>query len=308
MVESQHRGHVVIVDQDGGVCAALGDPHLLVYPRSAVKPVQAAAMLSLGLDIDGSALALASASHSGEPFHLAGVRELLSRAGLPEDALQCPADLPYEQDVRAAYLAAGGRPERIVMNCSGKHAAMLWTSSVNGWPLQTYLDPGHPLQQYLRAQIGSYAGTQPGPTSADGCGTPLWGLPLVALARAILRLSDSPEGARVARAMRSYPEYSGGTTRDVTHLMRGVPGLLAKDGAESVQAMTVDTPQGRFAVALKIEDGTQRARPVVAAAALAALGIAAPVVTEHLRWQVLGGGRSVGSMAPSPELAAFARM
>ncbi len=301
-VESQHRGHVVVVDQSGAVVAHLGDPDRVVYPRSAVKPLQATGMVQLGLDTDGSSLALAAASHSGEPFHIEGVRELLRRAGLTESALQCPADLPYGAAARDAFLAAGSHPAPVVMNCSGKHAAMLWTCVINGWEPQDYLQPDHPLQRYLRDTITTLAKAPAAPTSTDGCGAPLYGLPLVGLARALQVMPSTPAGARVGAAMRAYPEFVGGTDRDVTHLMRGVPGLVAKDGAEAVQAMVVDVDGRRFGISLKIEDGAQRARSVVAAAVLEALGMVTAVTVEHRRQTVLGGGRPVGWIRPSAAL------
>lgn len=303
MVESRHRGHVVIVDESGAIAASLGDPDAVVYPRSAVKPLQAAAMLRAGLSIDGSALALAAASHSGEQFHIDGVRELLHRGGLSEADLQCPADRPYGERARDAFDAAGQSPSPVVMNCSGKHAAMLWTCVINDWPIGTYLEPAHPLQRHLRREIGAMAGAPAQPETVDGCGAPLWGLPLVALARAWVTLPTSAEGQQVSTAMQRYPEYSGGTDRDVTALMRGVPGLQAKDGAEAVQAMQLQISGRRFGVALKVDDGAQRARPVVAAAALAALGVDAAIVAEHQRWPVLGGGQPVGWMRPASALA-----
>ncbi len=302
-MESAHAGHLVIVDESGAVCAHLGDPAALIYPRSTVKPLQAAAMLEAGLDLTGSDLALAAASHSGEPFHLEAVRVMLAAAGLSETDLRCPPDLPYGEQARIDYLAAGGEPARIVMNCSGKHAAMLRACVVNDWPLHAYPDPDHPLQRHIHARIAAWTTSDPAPTSVDGCGTPLWGLPLVGLARALVALPGHWAGSHVVDAMRTHPEYVGGTTRDVTHLMRGVPGLVAKDGAESVQAMVAQTDRGRFGIALKIVDGGQRARPLVAAAALQALGLQAPVLTEHAEVPVLGGGRPAGRMVAAAALS-----
>lgn len=294
LVESVHLGHVVVVDAGGDVVLAAGDPDGIVYPRSSVKPLQAAAMLAAGLALQGSDLALACASHSGEPFHLRGVEDMLTAAGLDAQALQCPPDLPYGEQARNTYLAAGRGPSRVAMNCSGKHAAMLATCQARGWPLATYLDPGHPLQQAIRATIEHCAGSAAVTASVDGCGAPLWAVPLVGLARAFATLPElSPQ---VVTAVRDYPEYTGGTTRDITHLMRGVPGLVAKDGAEGVQAMVLDHDGRRFGAALKIADGAQRARPVVAAAVLHALGVRAAILDEHLHTPVLGGGRPAGEV------------
>jgi L-asparaginase II len=253
-------------------------------------------MRDAGLPWTGSDLALASASHSGEPFHLEAVDRLLAAIGLDETALQCPPDLPYGEQARAAYLAQGRAPSRVAMNCSGKHTAMLTTCVGNDWPLETYLAPGHPLQVAVQALIEELAGSPVARTSVDGCGAPLWALPLVGLARAFVRLPRyCPD---VVAAVREYPEYTGGSTRDVTHLMRGVPGLTAKDGAEAVQAMVLEHDGRRYGVALKISDGAQRARPVVAAAVLRSLGVDAPVLDEHLSTPVLGGGRPVGRLRP----------
>ena len=294
LVESVHRGHVVVVDESGAVQQAWGDPEVVIYPRSAVKPLQAVAMVEAGLELTGSDLALACASHSGEPFHRAGVRAVLAAGGLTEDDLQCPADLPYAPQAREQYLAEGLPPARVTMNCSGKHAAMLRTCRTRGWPTVGYLDPAHPLQIQIRSVIEDMAGTHVRHTSTDGCGAPLWALPLDGLARAFLALpARCPE---VAGAVREFPDHVGGTTRDVSHLMRGVPGLVAKDGAEAVQAMVLAVDGRRYAVALKIADGAGRARPVAAAAALHRLGVESPVVAEHLHLPVLGGGHQVGAL------------
>lgn len=294
LVESVHRGHVVVVDEAGAVVRAWGDPEAVIYPRSAVKPLQATAMVEAGLPLTGSELALACASHSGESFHRAAVAEVLAAGGLSEADLACPPDLPYGEPARREYLAQGLAPTRLAMNCSGKHAAMLRTCQAQGWPLAGYLDPAHPLQVHIRAVLEQMAGTPITTTSVDGCGAPLWPLPLAALARAFVALPERCPA--VAEAVREYPEHTGGTTRDVTHLMRGVPGLVAKDGAEAVQAMVLSTDAGRFGIALKISDGADRARPVAAAAVLRELGVEAPVLQEHLHLPVLGGGRPVGAL------------
>lgn len=271
-----------------------------------MKPLQAAGMLSAGLDLRGRLLALAAASHSGEPFHARGVREVLELTGTGVHALQCPEDWPYGEQARIDHIASGGGKQRVLMNCSGKHAAMLRTCSLNDWPLEDYLDPAHPLQVHLREEVGRMAGCEPAPSSTDGCGAPLWGVPLVGLARAFAGLAEDPHGAEVVAAFGEFPEYAGGTGRDVTNLNRGVPGLAAKDGAEAMQTMSVQIGERRYGVALKIADGGQRARPVVAAAVLARLGVDAPVVREQLRWPVLGGGEPIGAIEPAPALAEFA--
>lgn len=295
-VEGHHRGSVVALDAGGGVALQAGDPTLPVFPRSSNKPMQAVGMLRAGLDLDGELLALASASHSGEPFHLDGVRRILAAAGLDESALQTPADFPVDEATKLAYVRDGGVPAPIAMNCSGKHAAMLATCVRNGWPTDCYRSPDHPLQVALRETLEGLAGEPVAATGVDGCGAPLFAISLLGLARAFRAISlagpGTPEHA-VAEAIRHNPAWLGGTRRDVTALIAGIPGLVAKDGAEGVYAAAL--PDGR-AVALKIEDGAQRARPPVMVAALRRLGVDAEVLDELAETPLLGGGRPVGTV------------
>ncbi|MEJ5944157.1 asparaginase [Pseudokineococcus basanitobsidens] len=304
VVESAHHGHVVLLGADGEVLGGLGDPGALVLPRSALKPVQALAMLRSGLRLGGDLLALATASHSGEDFHTDGVRRVLASVGLDASALRNTPDLPYDADLRAQWRAEGREPERLAQNCSGKHAAMLATCVAAGWPTEGYLDPQHPLQRAVLAataeETGAARDVVEGHLTTDGCGTPLPLVPLHGLARAFSRLASADAGTpagELAGAVRDFPLWVGGTRRDVTALLRGVPGLVAKDGAESVYAAAL--PDGR-AVALKILDGGDRARRVVMAAALQALGVDAPVVAEQASTPVLGHGEPVGEVVGVP--------
>ena len=297
-VEGVHRGSVVGLAADGSIALSVGDPSAAIFPRSSNKPMQAVGMLDCGLALQGELLALASASHSGEPFHLDGVRRILAGVGLDVTDLQTPPDYPYDADAQRDWVRAGHGPERVAMNCSGKHAAMLATCVVNGWDTASYRDPAHPLQIALRATLEQLAGEPVTAVGIDGCGAPIFAITLLGLARAGRACVLAAEGTpprRVADAMRAHPEWVGGTRRDVTALMRGVPGLMAKDGAEAVQVVAL--ADGR-AVAIKIDDGGQRARPVVVAAALQAMGVEAPVVTEQLTLDVLGGGEPVGAVRP----------
>ncbi len=294
--ESHHRGSLVGLAADGSVAFAIGAVDVPVLPRSSNKPMQAVAMLRAGLELDGRLLALACASHSGEPFHLEGVREILATAGLDETALQTPPDYPVDEVEKVAYVAGGGKPSPLLMNCSGKHAAMLATCARNGWPTASYRDAGHPLQQAVRAAIEDLAGEDVAVTGVDGCGAPVFGFSLTGLARAFRTIAVASPGTaehRVAAAIRAHPTWLGGTRRDVTHLVEGVPGLIAKDGAEGVYAASM--PDGR-AVALKVEDGSQRARPCVMSAALTRLGVDEPVLAEMASSPVLGGGQPVGDL------------
>jgi len=295
-VESVHHGSVVALDAKGSTLLAVGDVTGPIFPRSSSKPIQALAMLRAGLQLHGELLALATASHSGEAFHLDGVRRILAGAGLTERDLQNTPDLPYGASEHEAWIAAGRAPTSLAQNCSGKHSAMLATCVAAGWDTATYRDPQHPLQQLIAATLADLSDEPAAAVGVDGCGAPLHAVSLTGLARAFSRIAAAPEGtdeARLAAAIRDYPQWLGGTERDVTALIRGVPGLIAKDGAESVYA--VGLADGR-AVALKIADGGQRARPVVMAAALRALGVEAEVLDEMADAPVLGHGQQVGSI------------
>jgi L-asparaginase II len=293
-VESVHRGSVVALDPDGGVVVKVGEPDSPHLPRSANKPLQLVGMVRAGLVLAPPDLAVAASSHSGEPVHVRRVRDLLAAAALPESALVCPPSLPRGEEAARAVLAAGGGPARAFMNCSGKHTAMLLTCRVNGWPTGGYADRDHPLQRALRAAVEELAGEPVSAVAVDGCGAPLFGLSLTGLARAFARLVRAEPGwpeRQVADAMRAHPDLVGGTGRDVTDLMAGVPGVLAKDGAEGVYAAAL--PSGA-AAAVKVADGSARARPPLLAAALRRLGLDAPVLAELAEQPVPGGGREVG--------------
>ncbi|GGS61358.1 asparaginase [Streptomyces cinerochromogenes] len=298
VVEGIHYGSVVVLGADGQVQFQLGDIEAAFYPRSAVKPLQAVAMLRAGLPLDGELLSLAAASHSGEERHLAGTRRILELADLTEDDLRNVPDMPFDPVVRDAWIREGRLPSRLAQNCSGKHAAMLWTARLNGWSLQDYLDPAHPLQQAVAATVEDLTGQRVARVTVDGCGAPLFSISLHGLARALARITTAAPGtpeARVADAMREHAEMASGSGRDVAALMRAVPGLLAKDGFEGVQVAAL--PDGR-AVAVKIADGANRARVPVAAAALARAGVDPALLTEFAGEPLLGGGEPVGCVRP----------
>ena len=295
-VESVHHGSVVALDADGSTLLAIGDIAGPIFPRSASKPIQALAMLRAGLGLDGELLAMAAASHSGEQFHLDNVLRILARAGLSEQDLQNTPDLPYDESERNAWIASGREATSLAQNCSGKHSAMLATCVAAGWDTATYREPSHMLQRLMEQTLADVCGEPVAATGIDGCGAPVMAVSLTGLARAFSRIAGAPDGtneAKAGNAMRAFPQCVGGTRRDVTALMRGVPGLIAKDGAESVYA--VGLADGR-AIALKIADGGQRARPVVMAAALRRLGIEAAVLDEMAHAPVLGHGQQVGSI------------
>ncbi|GAA2465423.1 asparaginase [Streptomyces lavendulocolor] len=295
-VEGHHRGSLVLLGADGTVEMSAGDPSAPVFPRSSNKPLQAAAVLRAGAELTGERLALATSSHSGEPFHLDLVRKMLAEHGFTESDLRTPPGLPLDQVEAEAHLAAGGVRERVVMNCSGKHAAMLAACAHNGWDPAAYLDPEHPLQRLVRDEIEAATGETVAVTGTDGCGAPLLAVSLVGLARAfrsyVLAEPGTPQ-RRVADAMRAHPEYVAGTRRPDTWLMREVPGALSKMGAEAVQAVAL--ADGR-ALAFKIDDGSGRATGPVLARALRILGVDSPVVDRIADVPLLGGGQRVGEV------------
>jgi len=295
-VESVHHGSAVVTGPDGAVQRGIGDPGSLCFPRSCNKPMQAVAMLRAGLQLNAPLLALSSASHSGEPFHLDGVRQILAQSDLTEDDLQNTPDLPYDEQARNEWLAAGNGPTSVAQNCSGKHAGMLGACQASGWDTSTYLDPNHPLQQLMGQTISDIAGEDVGATAIDGCGAPVMAISLAGLARAFGKIAAAPdttEEGRVAHAIRAFPEYLGGSRRDVTALIRGLPGSVAKDGAEAVFALGLADGRG-FAV--KIADGGNRARQVVMAALLRSAGVEAEVLDEVGTVLVLGHGKPVGAV------------
>jgi len=297
VVEGAHRGHAVVLAPDGTIERAWGDPHARILPRSANKPAQGSAMVRAGLPLEGELLALACASHSGEDFHLEGVRRILAQAGLDESSLLTPPELPIDDDERLRAQVAGREPTSAFMNCSGKHAAMLLTCVVNDWPTEDYTDPGHPLQRAIHAELAERAGEEPWAVAVDGCGAPLFGLTVVGLARmgASMATADDEPAQRVSAAMRENPDWVAGTRRDAAALQRSLPGALIKEGAEAVYLVVL--PDGR-SIALKIEDGSGRARPVAMAGVLRAIGIDNDVIAEQSRQVLLGGGRPAGEIVP----------
>nr|WP_029290844.1 asparaginase [Cellulomonas sp. HZM] len=286
VVESVHLGHLVVLAPDGSTRLALGDPEVVVWPRSSLKPVQATGMLEAGLDVADEHLALVCASHNGEPAHLDVVRAILADAGLDESALQNTPDWPLDPD--AAWSARPGGPRPLTQNCSGKHAGMLATCVAAGWSTDDYLAPGHPLQQHLRATTERLTGAPVEHVTVDGCGAPLFSSTLVGLARSFTRLDP-----RVVVATSGFPWFVAGTGRDATTFMQAVPGLVAKDGADGVYAAGL--PDGS-ALAFKVLDGSSRPRPALLAAALRAAG-ADP--GDLGRTPVLGHGVPVGAVEPT---------
>lgn len=305
-VEGHHYGSLVALAADGSADWSVGSVDVPVLPRSCNKPVQALGMVRAGLDLPPELLALACASHSGEPFHLDGVRRILAGAGLDESALQTPADYPLDDEERDRVLRAGGGRTSLQMNCSGKHAAMLATCVINGWDTATYLEPDHPLQKGIRDTFEELTG-EPTVVAIDGCGAPLLSTSLIGLATAFRRLALGVDGAgrpdagaaRIAAGIRQHPEVVSGTRRDERALLTAIPGAIGKAGAESCYVVAL--ADGR-AFALKTDDGAARVRPVLMAAALVRSGVDreegvdGQAVRRTGESVLLGGGKPVGEI------------
>lgn len=306
-VEGHHYGSVVALDAGGDVAWSVGAVEVPIFPRSCNKPLQALAMVRLGLDLPADLLALVCASHSGEAFHVEGVRRILDSAGLGVEALQTPPDYPLYDEARDALIRSGGSRDAISMNCSGKHAGMLATCVLRGWDTTTYLDPSHPLQQSIAETFAATTGEPIVAVAVDGCGAPLLSASLVGLARAFRALALGTDGAgrpdpsavRVAEAIRRHPEFVSGTQRDERALLSAVPGAIGKAGAESCYVVAL--PDGR-AFALKTDDGAPRVRPVLMAEALRRSGVLdepgvdAEAVRRTGVVELLGGGVPVGEI------------
>ncbi len=300
-VESAHRATLVATDPGGGTPLRHGRVDDPVLPRSSLKPVQALAMVRHGLDLPSHLLALVCSSHSGEAMHREAVAEILATVGLDLGALQNTPSLPLGELEHARWLAAGTAPAPVTQDCSGKHAGMLVTCRVNGWPVETYLEAEHPLQRAIRATTAEAVGPVTH-TTVDGCGAPLFAVPLSGLAASfgvLAAADDTTDEGRVATAMRTAPHMVGGTGRDVTAFMQAVPGLIAKDGAESVYAAGLADGRG---VALKVADGAplSRARQALLATALLTLGTDTPALRALADLPVLGHGRPVGAVDVLP--------
>jgi len=301
LTESRHLGAAAVVDASGRVLRALGDIRATIYPRSTLKPLQALAMLEAGADLTDEQLVLSSASHCGSPAHLAVVEGILAEDARSGDDLQCPVEPPLGSRERAERRAAGLAPNRITMNCSGKHAGFLRASDALGAEAQSYLALDHPVQQRVRDTLERWSGEAVHHTAVDGCGAPLHATSLAAVARAIARVAavETPAAMRYMAALRAEPWAVDGHGRANTVVIERL-GLLAKIGAEGV--IVLGSPEGA-AVAVKVIDGSMRATTPVALALLAGEGLvdadAAAEVVAQLAQPVLGGGQVVGRLAVS---------
>jgi L-asparaginase II len=301
--ESVHHGDVAVVDAGGRLVAFAGDPERRAFARSSMKPLQAVVSLSLSsFDYPDREASVMCASHNAEPVHVEAVRSMLARSGVSETALLCPAVLPLDQE---SMLAA---PERLPVNsdCSGKHAGMLGAAREQGWPLESYREPEHPLQSRVLDAVRLASGEGTFPVGVDGCGVPVHGLPLRAMATIYARLTSpdrlgelEPSARLAVGAMRAEPYMVAGRNRVDTAVMEAVDGVIVKSGAEGmICAGLLNLGLG---VAVKVRDGSHRAAGPALIRALALLdGVGDEaldgVLEPHASPPVLGGGRPVGRM------------
>ncbi len=251
--ESFHQGLAVLVDPNGQLLESHGNIEKPMYPRSALKPVQALVMRELGLDLTGEELVLSMASHLGTTSHIDLVDRILKSFELTRSDLQCPRAFPGNPKARAA----SNEMSRVAMNCSGKHASFLATCKLNGWDLKTYLDPNHPLQQRMLSKTEELSGEKVTKITIDGCGAPLFALSTLGLARALSTFSK--QGQVLVEAAKARPWAIGDAGGADSQFLE--QGFMAKIGAEGVFVVSTDS---HHAVAVKIADGNLRAAPAVA--------------------------------------------
>ncbi len=317
LLESEHRGRVAVIDADGNAVLRLGDVARPVFPRSAVKPLQALPLVETGaadrFGFGDEELALASASHAGEPAHVALVEHMLARAGLDAAALVCGAHPPIHAPSAQALARSGREPSALHNNCSGKHAGFLCVACAMEANPAGYADPAHPVQRAVKAAIEGIAGValEDRSRAIDGCSVPTWALPLEKLAHGFARFGTgrgldphrAQAAARIRAACAANPYLVAGTGRFCTRVMAHFGGrVLVKGGAEGVLCGAL--PEAGLGIAVKCDDGAARAAEVVMAALISRLlalddadrGALAPLVQPGLRnWN----GVEVGVLRPS---------
>ncbi len=294
--ETRHEVIVLAVDERGHTLYESGDTDRPMYYRSAIKPIQAAAVVAAGTDLPAEHLALACASHGGFPAHLAIVDQMLSDAGLDRSALQCTVDRPLSLDAWETQMGLGrNTPSRWFHNCSGKHASWLAASVANGWDTGSYLDPGHPLQRRITDLVRDATGVEPEPVGVDGCGAPVHRGSVAGLGRAFSRLTTDPEMDAVATAMTRYGALVADNVR-VDGRVAASWGGPVKVGAEGSFAMA----RHGIAIATKSVDGSSAISVAAALEAASELGLLVGGTDEWLEDArhpvVRGGGKVVGRL------------
>lgn len=304
ITESRHRGHIVAVDGDGQIVAHLGSPHNVTYLRSSSKPHQAMPLVASGaadrFGFTEKEVAIACASHNGEPIHTETVAQMLRKIGLDASALKCGAHEPYSAEAARELRERGLQPTALHNNCSGKHTGMLALALHLGAPVETYDQPDNPVQLNIVRCISQFSGVpvEDIAIGIDGCGVPTFGVTVRAMALMYARLVAVPEDfddetrracQRIVSAMTAYPEMIGGRAErlDTAIMQAARGGVVSKVGAEGVYTAAVlpceSWPRG-LGLAIKIEDGEdRRARPTVVTESLRQLGVLKDDALEAVR-------------------------
>ena len=322
-IESTHCVAYAVADAAGTVLHHEGDVRRPVFPRSSVKPLQALPLVESGaaerFALSGQELALACASHGGEPMHTEPVAAWLARIGLDPSALECGAHAPSHEPTARQLIEQRRPPSPLHNNCSGKHAGMLTLALHLGAPTTGYIAPDHPVQQRISALLADMSGASLTPPEVDGCGVPTHAMPLAGLATAMARLADPGANhgapgraeacAKIRAAMAGHPLLVAGSGRACSLIIAAAPHVLVKTGAEGVYVAAL--PDRKLGLALKVADGASRAAVVALMALLAKLGVlgpsaqaalgdlGAPVLRNH-------AGRVVGRIEPAPGWPCFA--
>ncbi len=333
LIESRHRGHLIAVDGNGATVASLGSPETATFLRSSAKPFQALPAVASGaadrFGFTEQEIAIACGSHNGEPIHVETVTSILRKIGLDETALKCGAHEPYSIEVARDLIRKREQPSVLQNNCSGKHAAMLALAKHIGAPIETYDEPTNPVQQMIIKAVSDFSGVpvKSSVIATDGCGAPIFAVPVRAMALMYARLVAPPASfeartrescKRIVNAMIAYPEMIGGATKRLdTELMRvGRGRFISKIGAEGVYTVGVlpsnDWPNG-LGLALKVEDGDDyRARPpavidalrqlgVLDTSDLEALGAYSPTIIKNRRGDLVGEARAAFQLDINPQ-------
>ena len=289
LVESLHLGHLIVLNADGSTYLSKGSPDLPIYPRSAIKSLQAAAMLTAGLKVESNEIAIICASHSGSQNHIDLVTKMLTSGDISISQLKNAVDKPLGEKEKNTW--GDKQPSQLAQNCSGKHAGMLITCKQNGWDMSTYLDLDHPLQVAIKNEIEMLAGEKVSAVSVDGCGAPLFAISLIGLARAISNLVKSKDDIyqQIVSACTKYPELVAGDGRLTTRMMQAVPDLFMKEGAEGVQVCALR--DGRV-IAIKIIDGSWRPVGPIIMEIFKSWGVEMP--DESVK--IYGGGSVIGEV------------
>ncbi len=325
-VESNHEIHAAVVDRTGRLLYFVGDPQRLTFPRSSMKPFQAVPVIESGAaDAYGygdAEISLSCASHSGEPIHRSTVLDVLSRADLSEDDLQCGTHIPRDGESYRQLIREGRELTPVFSNCSGKHSGMLLTAVHLHEDTETYREIDHPHQQRILEVISDVCDVPAEEIGigVDGCGVPVHRLPLRNVALGFARLAK-PEGTvsaqraealnRIRQGMTNRPEMVAGKHRFDTDLMRVFGGnLVAKVGAEGVECIGV-ADRG-IGIVVKVEDGSERATYVAAMEVLKQLGIGTPEqfqqLDEYVHAPVLNARQErIGEIKPNFVLQAAAQ-